>query len=81
LPPAPERTDLYDKIGRFLKLSRGKLAKLADLQRREALKRDFEDLPAPLFAEARELILRKCTSEKQQQIQAIFAKQQANSNA
>src|SRR4029434_2354825 len=61
LPPAPERTDLYDKMGRFLKLSSGKLAKLADLQRREALKRTFEDLPAPLFAEARELILRKCT--------------------
>jgi hypothetical protein len=62
-------------MGRFLKLSSGKLAKLADLQRREALKRDLEDLPAPLFAEARELILRKCTPEKQQQIQAIFAKQ------
>jgi len=75
LPPAPERTDLYDKMGRFLKLSSGKLAKLADLQRREALKRGFEDLPAPMFAEARELILRKCTPEKQQQIQAIFAKQ------
>jgi hypothetical protein len=39
------------------------------------LKRGFEDLPAPLFAEARELILRKCPPGKQQQIQAIFAKQ------
>ncbi len=29
----------------------------------------------PLFAEARELILRKCVPEKQQQIRAIFAKQ------
>ncbi len=32
-PPAPERTDIYDKLGRFLKLPSGKLAGLADLQR------------------------------------------------
>ena len=38
LPPAPDRTDLYEKMGKFLKLSSGKLAKLAELQRREALK-------------------------------------------
>ncbi len=43
LPPAPDRTDLYEKMGEFLKLSSGKLAKLAELQRREELKKDFED--------------------------------------
>ena len=75
LPPAPDRTDIYEKMGRFLKLSSGKLAKLAELQRREELKRDFEDPPAPLFHEARELVLRKCTPQKQQQIRAIFEKQ------
>ena len=75
LPPAPDRTDIYEKMGKFLKLSGGKLAKLADLQRREELKRGFEDPPAPLFKEVRELILRKCTPEKQKQVQAIFAKQ------
>ena len=75
LPPAPDRTDIYEKMGKFLKLSSGKLAKLADGQRREELKRGFEDPPAPLFEEVRELILRKCTPEKQQQVQAIFAKQ------
>lgn len=75
LPPAPDRTDIYEKMGKFLKLSSGKLAKLADVQRREELKRGFEDPPAPLFEEVRELILRKCTPEKQQQVQAIFAKQ------
>jgi transcriptional regulator with XRE-family HTH domain len=75
LPPAPDRTDIYEKMGKFLKLSSGKLAKLADLQRREELKRGFEDPPAPLFKEVRELILRKCTPEKQQQVQAIFEKQ------
>ena len=75
LPPAPDRTDIYEKMGKFLKLSSGKLARLADVQRREELKRGFEDPPAPLFEEVRELILRKCTPEKQQQVQAIFAKQ------
>ena len=75
LPPAPDRTDIYEKMGKFLKLSSGKLAKLADVQRKEELKRGFEDPPAPLFSEVRELILRKCTSEKRRQVQTIFAKQ------
>lgn len=75
LPPAPDRTDIYEKMGKFLKLSSGKLARLADVQRREELKRGFEDPPAPLFEEVRELILRKCAPEKRQQVQAIFARQ------
>jgi transcriptional regulator with XRE-family HTH domain len=75
LPPASDRTDIYEKMGKFLKLSSGKLAKLADLQRREALKKDFEDSPAPLFAEVRALVLRKCAPERQLQIRAIFEKQ------
>ena len=75
LPPAPDRTDIYEKMGKFLKLPSGKLAKLADVQRREELKRGFEDPPAPLFEEVRELILGKCTPEKRQRVQAIFEKQ------
>ena len=75
LPPAPDRTDIYEKMGKFLKLSSGRLAKLAELQRREELKRGFEDPPAPLFHEARELVLRKCRPEKQQEVRAIFEKQ------
>jgi transcriptional regulator with XRE-family HTH domain len=75
LPPAPDRTDIYEKIGAFLKLPSGKLAKLADAQRREELKRGFEDPPAPLFEDVRALILRKCAPEKQQQVRAIFEKQ------
>jgi len=75
LPPAPDRTDIYEKIGAFLDLPSGKLAKLADAQRREALKRGFEDPPAPLFGDVRELILRKCVPEKQQQVRAIFERQ------
>jgi len=75
LPPAPDRTDLYEKMGRFLKLSSGKLAKLAELQRREELKKGFEDPPAPMLKEVRELVLRKCTPGKQQEIGAVFEKQ------
>ena len=75
LPPAPDRTDIYDKMGEFLKLSSGKLAKLAEVQRRAELKKDFEDPPTPLLQEVRELVLRKCTPEKQQEIRAIFEKQ------
>ncbi len=74
-PPAPDRTDIYEKMGAFLKMSSGKLAKLAELQRREELKRDFEDPPAPLFQDVRELVLRKCPPEKQPHLRAIFEKQ------
>jgi len=75
LPPAPDRTDIYEKMGEFLKLSSGKLAKLAELQRKAELKKGFEDPPTPLLQEVRELVLRKCTPEKQQEIRAIFEKQ------
>src|SRR5882672_7790336 len=75
LPPAPDRTDIYEKMGEFLKLSSGKLAKLAELQRRAEFKRGFEDPPTPLLQEVRELVLRKCTPEKQQEMRGIFEKQ------
>jgi transcriptional regulator with XRE-family HTH domain len=75
LPPAPDRTDIYEKMGKFLKLSSGKLAKLAEIQRREALKRNFEDPPTPLFHEVREVVLRKCAPERRQEIRTIFEKQ------
>ena len=74
LPPEPGRTDIYDKIGKFLKLPSGKLAKLADHERKEVLKRNLEDPPKPLFKEVRELILRKCASEKEKQLRVIFEK-------
>src|SRR5712671_4850352 len=75
LPPAPDRTDVYEKMAKFLKLPSDRLAKLADLQRMEQLKRDLGDPPAPLFREVRELILRKCVPDKEKQIRAIFEKQ------
>lgn len=75
LPPAPDRTDIYEKIGKFLKLSSGKLAKLAELQRMDALKRTFAVPQIPLFRAVRELVLRKCAPERRQEIRAIFEKQ------
>jgi transcriptional regulator with XRE-family HTH domain len=75
LPPAPGRTDIYDKMGKFLKLPGGKLAKLAEHQRKEELKKNLADPPKPLFKEVRELILRKCAQAKEKQIRLIFEKQ------
>jgi transcriptional regulator with XRE-family HTH domain len=74
MPPAPERTDIYDKMSRLLKLPAGKLSALADLQRKDEIKRGLSDPPAPLFKEVRELILLKCSPAKQAQIRAIFEK-------
>jgi len=74
-PPAPNRTDIYDRMDKFLKLPSGELAKLADLQRKEELKRELGDEPAPLFHEVRELILRKCNPQKQEHVRAIFEQQ------
>ncbi len=75
LPPEPSRTDIYDKMGKLLKLPGGKLAKLAEHQRKEELKRNLGDPPKPLFKEVRELILRKCAPATVKQIRAIFEKQ------
>jgi transcriptional regulator with XRE-family HTH domain len=74
-PPAPSRTDIYDKMEQLLRLPDGELARMADLQRAEEFKRKLGDSPTPLFKEVRQLILRKCTPEKEEQVRAIFEKQ------
>jgi transcriptional regulator with XRE-family HTH domain len=74
-PPAPDRTEIYDRMDRFLKLPHGELARVAELHRREELKRRLGDAPAPLFADLRELILRKCPSEKARHVRAVFERQ------
>lgn len=74
-PPAPERTDIYDKMETFLRLPAGRLAAMADLLRRDALKRKLADPPAPLFKEVRELILQKCEPGKAASIRAMFEKE------
>ena len=75
VPPAPGRTDIYEKMDKFLKLPKGELARLADRQRKEGLKRELGDQTAPLFEEVRALILRKCNPEKERHIRAVFEKE------
>ena len=74
-PPAPGRTGIYEKIGKFLKLPRGKLSRLVELQRKEDFKKKVADPPQPLFKSFRELILRKCEPRKQSQLREIFNKE------
>ncbi len=74
-PPAPDRIDLYDRMGRVLNFPHGELARLADLQRREELKKTLGDAPTPLFKEVRELILRKCNPAKGEHLRPIFEQQ------
>ena len=75
LPPAPNRTDIYEKMGRFLRLSNGELATLARAQRMDEFRRDYEEPQGALLKETRELILQKCVPARQQQIRAIFERQ------
>jgi transcriptional regulator with XRE-family HTH domain len=75
LPPAPDRTDIYEKMGRFLRLSNGELATLARAQRMDALRRENEDPQGALLKETRELILQRCAPARQQQMRAIFERQ------
>jgi len=74
-PPAPGRTDIYDKIGEFLKLPAGELSRLADVQRQEELKKRVTEPPRPLFQQCRDLILRKCQPERQKEVRRIFEKE------
>jgi transcriptional regulator with XRE-family HTH domain len=74
-PPAPGRTDIYEKIGRVLRLPSGELSNLADLQRKEELRKKVAEPPRPLFKECRELILRKCDPAKQKELRRIFEKE------
>jgi len=74
-PPAPGRTDIYEKIGRALRLPTVELSNLADLQRKEELRKKAAEPPRPLFQECRELILRKCDSARQKELRRIFEKE------
>jgi len=74
-PPAPERTDIYEKLGGLLQLPAGKLADLADLQRKEWLKKKIQSPLAPLFKEVRELLLQKCKQQRRREVRAIFEKE------
>src|SRR5437762_11710995 len=75
MPPAPERTDSHEKLVKLLKQPGGKLACLADLQRKQELKKKIQSPPLPLFKEVRELLLEKCKRTKRREIRAIFEKE------
>jgi transcriptional regulator with XRE-family HTH domain len=74
-PPAPGRTDIYEKIGKALGLPSGELSKLAALQREEELRKKVAGPPQPLFKDWRELILRKCDPARQTELRRIFEKE------
>jgi len=73
-PPAPERTDIYDRMDRFLKLAHGELARVAELHLKEELKRRI-GVAAPLVPELRALILRKCDPDQREQVRASIEPQ------
>lgn len=73
--PAPGRTDIYEKDGQVLKLPNEELSKLAELQRQEDVRKKIAEPPKPMFEEFRELILRKCSSERRDEMRRIFEKE------
>jgi transcriptional regulator with XRE-family HTH domain len=74
-PPAANRTDIYEKMGAFLKLPKGQLSIMVEHQRREEWKKKLADPPTPLYQEVRAVVLRKCHPERQKQVRDIFEKQ------
>jgi len=73
-PPAPDRTDIYDRMDRFLKLPHGELARVAESHLREERMRRFGDV-TPLYPELRGLILRKCPPDQIEPVRAIVEHQ------
>jgi transcriptional regulator with XRE-family HTH domain len=74
-PPSPNRTDIYKKLEKFLKLPAGDLSRLAELQRKEELRRKFDSPTTPLFREVRQVVLKKCNLIKQKEFRKIFEKE------
>jgi transcriptional regulator with XRE-family HTH domain len=72
LPPFPDRTDIYVKMEKFLRLPSATLTDLAAHERAAELKKRLIESPVPLYQDMRELILRKCAAEKEPEIRSIF---------
>lgn len=70
-PPAPTRTDIYERMGKLLRLPTGELARLAEVQRKEALKHELGETE-PLYREVRQLVLRKCAAARAEHVRALF---------
>lgn len=74
-PPAPERTDIYPRMEAFLRLEQGELGRLAEIERIDELKHRLGQIPAPLFQEFRDLILKKCVAERRDEVRKVFERQ------
>lgn len=75
VPPAPGRTDIYDKMGDFLKLPAGELSRMAEVQRHEDSKKRAAQPTDPLFKECRNLVLRKCRPGIRVEVRRVFEKE------
>jgi transcriptional regulator with XRE-family HTH domain len=73
-PPAPERTEIYDRMDRFLKLPHGELARVAEAHLKEERMRRIGEV-APLFPALRALLLRKCGPAQRETVRAIIERQ------
>jgi transcriptional regulator with XRE-family HTH domain len=73
-PPAPDRTEIYDRMDRFLKLPLGELARVAEAELKEDRQRRHGNVE-PLFPELRALILRKCVAGRLEPMRAIIERQ------
>jgi transcriptional regulator with XRE-family HTH domain len=74
-PPAPRRTEIYHKMEAFLKLPQGELSRLAEVQRKEEMKKKVADPTPPLFRDFRALMLRKCRSDSRGRVRFILEKE------
>ncbi len=74
LPPAPARSEIYEKIESFLKFPNGELTRLAELQRLIELKRKAGELPQPLDEHRRDVLLRTCNDSNREDLKRIFEK-------
>lgn len=74
-PPAPGRTDIYGKMEALLELKPGELERLAEIERADELNRKLALPPQPLFGGFRELLLRKCASQRRPEVRAVFERE------
>lgn len=75
LPPAPDRTDIYEKMGSYLQLPKGELATLARAERLDQLRRSYEEPQGALLKETRQLVLQKCAPGRRLQVRTVFERQ------
>src|SRR4051794_24299297 len=62
-------------MSRFLRLPEDELSQLANLQRRERLKKILAEQLTPLHAQCRDLILAKCAAGRRREVRVIFERE------